>query len=217
MLPSSWDWVKHVRLPLVEICLLFILLGFGLPMMVLIPPGAGYDEEDHLVRVWELSALSFVPGELSPQELKYPIVFRDFAYRQQGSAGIVRADFWQTYMQAALDERGVVHREIDTKSVYSPALLLPQAIAMRLFGRIGAASALPAFTLSRLAGLISYLSLTWLALRLMPFGKWILLVLAVSPMALFQAATLTPDTISNGIGFLFIAGCLRLARMPGPD
>jgi hypothetical protein len=30
-------------------------------------------------------------------------------------------------------------------------------------------------------------------------------------MALFQAATISPDAISNGIGFLFIAGCLRIA------
>ena len=31
-------------------------------------------------------------------------------------------------------------------------------------------------------------------------------------MALFQATTLTPDAISNGIGFLFIAGNLNLAE-----
>jgi uncharacterized membrane protein len=32
-------------------------------------------------------------------------------------------------------------------------------------------------------------------------------------MAFFQAATLSPDAISNGIGFLFIAGCLRVAQL----
>jgi hypothetical protein len=48
----------------------------------------------------------------------------------------------------------------------------------------------------------------------MPYGQWILVILAASPMALFQAATLAPDAISNGIGFLFIAGCLRIAQIP---
>jgi uncharacterized membrane protein len=181
-------------------------------MILLIPPGAGYDEEDHLVRVWELSALSFVPGQMPPQELKYPTVFRDFAYRQQGSMGIIDSDFWQSYTRAAMYERGFVRREIDTKSVYSPVLLLPQGLAMRLFGRVAGLPALPAFYATRFAGLLSYLLLTWLAIREIPFGKWILLVLAASPMALFQAATVTPDAISNGIGFLFIAGCLRLAQ-----
>ena len=212
MFSSAKDWMKSVNLSRVEISLFFILSLFGLPMILLIPPGAGYDEEDHLVRVWELSAFSFIPGQLSPQELRYPTVFRDFAYRQQGSAGIVDSEFWQSYAGAALDEQGFVRREIDTKSVYSPALLLPQAIAMGLFGRIADLPALPTFYLCRLAGWISYLILAWLAVRQMPFGKWILLILAISPMALFQATTLTPDAISNGIGFLFIAGCLWLAQ-----
>ena len=73
----------------VEIAVILCVLLFGIPMIVLIPPGAGYDEEDHLVRVWELSRFSFLPGELSPQEMQYPIVFRDFAYRQQGSSGVI--------------------------------------------------------------------------------------------------------------------------------
>lgn len=211
MLASLKDRLKHAQVSGVEISLLLILLLFGVPMILLIPPGAGYDEEDHLVRVWELSAFSLLPGQMSPQELKYPTVFRDFAYRQQGSTGVIDSEFWQSYGRAALYERGFVRREIDTKSVYSPALLFPQALTMRLFGRAADLPALTAFYLCRLAGLISYLILAWLAIRLLPYGKWIVLALAVSPMALFQTATITPDAISNGIGFLFIAGCLKLA------
>src|SRR5688572_12847468 len=174
---------NNVRIPGIEIFLILTSLIFGIPMILLIPPGAGYDEEDHQVRVWELSALSIIPGQLSPQELRYPTVFRDFAYRQQGSTGVIDSEFWQTYIPAALYERGFVRREIDTKSVYSPALLLPQALTMRLFGRSADLPALPVFYLCRLAGLLSYLVLTWFAIRQMPFGKWILFVLAVSPMA----------------------------------
>jgi uncharacterized membrane protein len=194
----------------VENLLLLTMLIFGLTMIVLIPPGAGYDEEDHLLRVWELSSFSFVPGQLSPHEMKYPTLFRDLAYRQQANSGIIDSDFWKRYARTPLYEHGFIRRELKTKSVYSPALLLPQAIVMRL-GRSIDAPALPVFYACRFAGLLSYLILVWLALRWMPYGKWILLVLALSPMALFQAATVTPDAISNGIGFLFIAGTLQLA------
>jgi uncharacterized membrane protein len=196
----------------VETLFLLMLLFFGLPMIFLIPPGAGYDEEDHLVRVWELSAFSFLPGQLSAQELRYPATFRDLAYRQQANSGLIDSDFWVTYAHTPLDAHGFVRRELKTKSVYSPALLLPQAIAMRL-GRSANLPALPAFYAGRLASLLSYLILIWLALRGMPFGKWILAVLALTPMALFQAATITPDAISNGIGFLFIAGVLKLSQV----
>jgi uncharacterized membrane protein len=212
MLSPLRNRVKNARPSTVELSLILILLLFGVPMTVLIPPGAGYDEEDHLVRVWELAKFSLIPGKLSPQELNYPIVFRDMAYRQQGSAGTLDSDFWQVYGRAALDERGFVRREIDTKSVYSPALLLPQAVMMGLAGRLADLPALTVFYLCRLASLLSYLVLAWLAVRLIPFGKWLLLVLAASAMALFQAATITPDAISNGIGFLFLAGCLRLGE-----
>jgi uncharacterized membrane protein len=200
----------------VETFFLLMLLFFGLPMIFLIPPGAGYDEEDHLVRVWELSAFSFLPGQLSAQELRYPATFRDLAYRQQANSGLIDSDFWVTYAHTPLDAHGFVRRELKTKSVYSPALLLPQAIAMRL-GRSANLPALPAFYAGRLASLLSYLILICLALRGMPFGKWILAVLALTPMALFQAATITPDAISNGIGFLFIAGVLKLSQVQEID
>ena len=209
--------VNQIGISKAEIFLISILLTFGIPMVLLIPPGAGYDEEDHLVRVWELSALSFIPGEMSAKELKYPTIFRDLAYRQQASAGIIDSNFWQRYTDVSLDEHGYVHREINTKSVYSPALLMPQAMAMRYFGRIANLPALAVFYLTRFAGLLSYLFLVWLAIRIIPFGKWLLLFLAVSPMALFQATTLTADTISNGIGFLFIAGSLEVAQFEEID
>ena len=212
MLSLSKARVTNISISRVELLFVLFLLIFGIPMIVLIPPGAGYDEEDHLVRVWELARFSFIPGQLPPQEMQYPIVFRDFAYRQQGSTGILAEKFWQMYGRASLYDYGAARREIDTKSVYSPALLLPQAIAMRLFARVPSLPALLLFYASRFAGLLSYLVLVWLAIRLIPFGKWILLVLAISPMALFQGATLTPDAISNGIGFLFIAGSLRLSE-----
>jgi len=217
MLPSIKARAKNVHLSRVENIFLLLLLIFGIPMIVLIPPGAGYDEEDHLVRVWELSAFSPIPGEMSPQEMKYPTVFRDFAYRQQGSTGILGSEFWHRYSRVSLYENGFVRREIDTKSVYSPALLLPQALTLRLLGRRADLPALPVFYACRFASLLSYLILVWLAIRWLPFGKWILLVLAASPMALFQAATITPDAISNGIGFLFIAGCLKATEFEEID
>ena len=209
--------IHQISISKVEIFLICILLTFGIPMILLIPPGAGYDEEDHLVRVWEISGLSFIPGELPAKEMQYPRIFRDLAYRQQASLGIIDSDFWQTNANALLDEHGYVHRKINTKSVYSPALLLPQAITMRYLGRVANLPALSVFYLARFAGLLSYLSLIWLAIRIIPFGKWLLLILSVSPMALFQATTITSDTISNGIGFLFIAGSLEIAKSEGME
>jgi uncharacterized membrane protein len=211
MLPLLKTKAKTMHTSGAEIFLVLILLTFGVPMVLLIPPGAGYDEEDHLVRVWELSSLSFIPGQIPAKEMKYPKIFREIAYRHSAVNGIVDPQFWRTYAGVPLNEHGYVSNEINTKSVYSPALLLPQAVVMRFLGNKADLPALLVFYVCRLASLISYLVLVWPALRLIPFGKWILLALAASPMALFQAATISADAISNGIGFLFIAGTLRMA------
>ena len=206
------SYIEKINISTVETFLFFVVLTIGIPMVLLIPPGAGYDEEDHLVRVWELASLSFIPGQIPPQEMQYPKIYRDFAYRHQPGR-LVDEDYWQKYRDASLYEYGHVTRELNTKSVYSPVLLLPQALVLRYVGRPADLSALTVFRLSRFAGLISYLILVLLAVRLIPFGKWILLVFAVSPIAMFQATTISADAISNGIGFLFIAGCLRLAQL----
>src|SRR5512144_636357 len=117
MLSSIKARVKNAHISKAEIALLFCLLVLGIPMIVLIPPGAGYDEEDHLVRVWELSAFSLIPGQLSPQEMKYPTLFRDLAYRQQANSGLIDVSFWERYARTPFYERGFVRREINTKSV----------------------------------------------------------------------------------------------------
>ena len=109
------------------------------------------------------------------------------------SSGVIDDEFWQHYGRASLYQSGIVRRELDTKSVYSPALLLPQALAMRLLERGEDTPALLLFYACRFSSLLSYLFLAWMAIRLLPFGKWILMVLALAPMCLFQAATVSPD------------------------
>ena len=110
-----------------------------------------------------------------------------------------------------MDAHDYVYANVETRSVYSPALLLPQALALRYLGLSLQLPALAVYYACRLVGLLSYLLLGWLAVRLIPFGKWLLAVLIVSPMALFQASTISADTISNGIGFFFLAASLAIA------
>ena len=81
---------------------------------------------------------------------------------------------------------------------------------MRYLGRKAELPALWVYYATRLAGLLAYTLLAWLAVRWLPYGKWILMVLAAAPMAVYQAATISADSISNGIGLMFVAGCLAI-------
>ena len=194
-----------------EIYLLVTLLVFGLGACFLLPISAGYDEETHLMRVWEMSDYTFIPNDELSGKMPFPAVYWELSYRRQFIVRPVESGFWEKYGQLPIDAYDYIYDRVETRSVYSPPLLLPQAIVMRLLGRSQRWSALPVYYAIRVVGLLSYILLAWLAVRLIPFGKWVLAILASSPVAILQASTISADTISNGIAFLFISGSLAIA------
>jgi hypothetical protein len=163
------------------------------------------------MRAWEMAHLYFVPNEQLGARLPFPSLYWDLSYRRQPIVQAMEPGFWSTYGSLPLDARDYVYANVETRSVYSPVLLLPQALTIRYLGLNLRLPALVVYYASRLAGLLSYLLLSWLAVRLIPYGKWLLAILIVSPMAVFQASTVSADTISNGIAFFFIGASLSIA------
>jgi len=195
-----------------ETFLIVILLVFGLSTCILLPVGAGYDEETHLMRVWEMSALTFLPNEKLGNQMPFPAVYWEMSYRRPFIVRAVEPNFWEKYRGLSIEAHDYIYGDIETRSVYSPPLLLPQALVMRYLGRSLQLPALIVFYACRLVGLLSYLILVWLSVRIIPYGKWVLVILAVSPVAILQASTVSADPISNGIAVLFIAGSLAIAN-----
>ncbi|MCF6278221.1 MAG: DUF2142 domain-containing protein [Anaerolineales bacterium] len=191
--------------------LLFALGSFGVLALLWLPVSAGYDEETHFVRVWQMSNLDMLPNNVDKAEIPFPSIYWDLSYRRQFIVRAVESGFWDEYGKLPINAHDYTYG-VETRSVYSPLLLLPQAIIVRYAGRSLGLPALPVFYLTRLAGLLAYALLTWSAVRLIPFGKWTFAILALSPMSLLQAVTISADTISNGIAFLFIAGVLFIAQ-----
>lgn len=194
-----------------ELYTIITLLVFGLLAVFILPIGAGYDEETHLMRIWEMSALEFVPNKALGQDMPFPSVFWEMSYRRDVIVRAVEPGFYETYRGLSLDSLDYVYQGVETRSVYSPPLLLPQAIIMRYLGRSFQLPALTIYYVIRIIGLISYLILASLSVRIIPFGKWIVAILATSPVAILQASSISTDPISNGIAFLFIAGTLAIA------
>jgi uncharacterized membrane protein len=87
---------------------------------------------------------------------------------------------------------------------------VPSAPAL-LAGRLFNEPALVLLYTARLANLAGYIALTWAALRLIPAGRIILLTVALMPMVIHQAASLSWDSIAFGIGFLYCAMVIRCA------
>ena len=205
--PQFFSPIKHLHSA--EIYLLAVLLIFGVAVCLLLPISAGYDEETHLMRVWQMSDFAFLPNE---EKTPFPAVYWELSYRRQFIVRAVEADFWGKFGRLPMDAYDYVYGTVETRSVYSPPLLLPQAMVMRFLGRSERLPALPVYYVIRLIGLISYTALAWLGVRFIPFGKWILAIFAASPVAILQASTISADAISNGIAFLFIGGTIAIAN-----
>lgn len=93
---------------------------------------------------------------------------------------------------------------------YSSLFYLPQAIGTRI-GLWTSASVYSCMVLGRLCNLLAYVGLTYTAIKKMPFFKNILLVIALLPLSIYQAASFSTDSVLNGVSFLLIALCFSYA------
>ncbi|HUH95730.1 MAG TPA: DUF2142 domain-containing protein [Anaerolineales bacterium] len=200
------------RQSLPEIFLVIVLLVFGSVMIFMTPLGAGFDEDQHFKRVWQISAFWFIPRDMSARQAKYPTLYSDLSYRAQPLEEPVGFGYWQKYGELSMDAEGHDYGSLSTRANYNPLLYLPQALALRYAGRRFNLPAIWVYYAVRLAGLLAYAFLTWLAVHLIAYGKWVMVILALVPMAVYQASTISADTISNGIGFLFLGGILALEK-----
>jgi hypothetical protein len=192
------------------------ILG-GLVTAFAVPVGGGFDEIQHLRRAWEMSAFEFIPNSRLGSAMAVPAIFRELSYRELPIVRAVGPDYWERYGQLHLDSKGWSRQSVSTRSIYTPPLLLPQSLVLRYLGRKYDLPFLPTLSAMRISGLLAYSLLAYLAIRLVPFGKWAMVVLSVLPTSMFQAATVTADSISNGLAMLFIGGSLRIASQTRID
>jgi uncharacterized membrane protein len=68
---------------------------------------------------------------------------------------------------------------------------------------------------ARIAGLITFLVFVFFAIRIIPIHKYVLFALALSPMTLFQAASVTYDVLCMSFSFLVFALAVRYTFKEG--
>ncbi|MBI3449946.1 MAG: DUF2142 domain-containing protein, partial [Acidobacteria bacterium] len=76
-------------------------------------------------------------------------------------------------------------------------------------GAAAGASPLALLYASRLAGLIGWLLLAWLAIRRFPSQRFALAAIAILPTSLFFSSFVNADAITMGVAFLFVAELFR--------
>ena len=100
-------------------------------------------------------------------------------------------------------------------SWHSPTNYFPQAAAIAVARQIGLGP-MGIFYAGRIGNLVSWSLLVYFSLRLIPIMDWTFLLLALTPMSMAQAASLSADATVNGVCFLFVAAAMRCGMTDGP-
>lgn len=208
-----------------EYLFLLFAIPFALAFVLMLPPGAGMDEANHISRTNQLAAgqLTAYPVGVAEGELT-----GDSAVLYGGSVdkGLYEATekCGNTFRNASryslppwnsqnmgTEERlgqGSVEAVFSNTAVYSPLVYAPYVVgfwAANLFSL----NVYSAVVLMRLCGLLVYLATFFLAIRFIPFGKWAILFIGLIPQVLIGSCCVSADNMSNCASLFFIV-CFML-------
>ncbi len=217
---------KIIRSP--TTAFLTIALSYGLIFVLLTPPFQVPDEGAHFYRAYQVSEGQIISqkrlgecagytnnftseicvGGLLPTSLLTTVrsnkTIRFNPQNKQNPQDIL------DLLHLPLEPQNRTFLKFPGSALYSPVPYLPQALAIAL-GRLTQASPLALMYASRLFNLMAWLCLEYLAIRIAPAGKWLLFLICLTPMSLFQAASLSADAVTNGLAHLLIAVFLKSA------
>jgi uncharacterized membrane protein len=185
-----------------------LALTFGLAFLIINPPFAVNDEDVHLARVYELAS-----GQLFTRvdaEGEYHFVPKDYVELSAEYASIryprteprvEPEEVWEQLQEDADDEEV----RFDARAAaYGPVCYASQLLVVGLLRHFDV-SVLVHLYAARLAGLLEYVWLAWMAVIVSARLQWIFIAVALTPMALTQAAGVTADGTVIGLSLLFFA------------
>jgi hypothetical protein len=204
-----------------EYVFLVIALAWGVAQVFIVPPLQVPDEGDHWFRAWALT-----DGQLTADRQGMVTLPGEFARTADlytrllgvgGSLGLPISLEGQPGFSGYEDlfngagPPGTV-RVASRVASYGPVGYLPQAVGVGL-GRLVGAPPLTCFYLARLANLLAALALLFFAIRLAPFGKQLILLLALLPMTMYELASVSCDALTISGALLFTSLLLRASTL----
>lgn len=189
----------------------FLICGalLGACYTVILPPLQAPDEFAHLYRAYNVSdgycvapLVSPMPGSIKEFTSLFPPHLE--ALRRIGAADL------SELMRMPLDDarrEGVWNQAIN---VYNCVPYVPAAMGI-FAGRLFSSPPVGLLYLARLANLLTFLVIVYLALRLLPDFHLALFSLALMPMTLQQAGSASWDAVSFSTAFFLCAYIVKLA------
>lgn len=190
---------------------LFLGLLFGTGMVVANPPFAGVpDEHAHYWKAWSI-AEGYVrctgSDHIPKTAQQLPDAIKPIKYEDIEDKKVVVAYLRHYLFQKETQEKSNIG---GANCPSTPFGYLPQVIGFRIGSLVGL-SALADVYLARFLNMLVATFLVYAAIRIMPFGKIILLLVGLLPLTIQQFASLSYDALQISFSLLFIAYVFYLA------
>ena len=196
---------------------LFVVAGLSAAILFtfVTPPFQVPDEVGHFWRAVSIAHGAVVPHvERAGGVAQVPQGYSTLVYvlwRDTASGHHVKIDREQFRTSWAVRIEAEKNAKLTFPAGYTFVPYIPQAAAA-LVTRVIAARPVITFYLGRLFNAIAYVLLIALAIRIAPTLRWLFAAAALLPMAMYLAASWSPDAMTIAMSFLFTAMLLRGAR-----
>ena len=206
---GAWD-----RITVAHAYLVFALL-WGTVMVFLVPPFQVPDENAHYFRSWSVAEFQVlarrdkvvtVPENVAKLPDRIGSAVADWSTNHY-SPRSAQALLWEP-LSSRLSETST---GVASAGTYGPIGYLPQAFGIE-FARLIGRSPLLGFYLARLFNLVASVLIVFFALRLIPFGRPLVALVALLPMTVAEMASVSPDGLALSGALLIIALVLNLSR-----
>ena len=206
---KAWNWLKKPE------NIFAVVAGlFGLIAVFLIPPGWNSDEYQHFFRVEQLTGGKLfavndegLRGGASGGYINRGVVefmgkygFENPESRENAPSP---ATIW-SHRDMRTEKSDMVYVSFNGSAVYPPITYAPQIIGNGI-GRVLGLPIYGSFLLAKIFGLIFFIGTVYIAIRIIPRGKWIVMAISILATTIIQSAALGADAVTFSAVVLFIS------------
>lgn len=181
---------------------------------ICMPTFKNHDEDAHWIRAYDIAQGNFITSTeyghiFAENSTNYPatklpkaiLQITDVQYKQNHTA--------KDLLNIKVNDDDELYVAMPTTAIYSPIQYLPQAIGIYLADLITDRPIIMAYV-ARIFNMIFCYVILYYAIKLMPFGKELLLIAMSIPIAIEGFTSMSPDGMTISMSLLLIAYVLRL-------
>ena len=205
--------IKYFYKPKPQLFFITFAGFFGLLILLLTPPFQIPDEIIHFNKAYQISEGNLISikqnnrigGYLPSSLVKITEPFLGLRWNTNAKTNyqIITKQF-----KIPLNENEKIFIDFPNNALYSPISYIPQSLSIFVLRKFNLPP-LFIFYGARLFTLLFWILGIYHAVKVIPFYKWLLVLLALLPMSLFINMSLSADVMTNLLSFLFIAYTLK--------